>query len=97
MKTVNTCKGCDCETPCTPFETQAQYEAYDSELTGKRFIGIIANGNKTKCRNCGGKGKSSKGIVNTHHIQKSYLRGETEFTTDIVDCLKCEDCGHSWN
>jgi len=61
------------------------------------YVATIAKVNETKCRECGGKGSPSKGIVNTHHIQRSYLRGQDEFTTTMEDCLKCGDCGHSWN
>jgi hypothetical protein len=55
---------------------------------------------KTKkriCRDCGTIGKYSTGLVNFHYIRKSFLRGEVEFETKRVKCLKCPECGHSWN
>ena len=82
MKNHNTCSGCDCESLCV--------EQFP-------FPSKVAENNKTKCRDCGGKAHPSKGYINQHNIQKSYLRGEVEFETKLVDCLKCEDCGHSWN
>lgn len=51
---------------------------------------------ETTCRKCGGECKPSKGFMNKHNIRKSYLREEVEFETKIVDCLKCENCGHSY-
>ena len=45
-----------------------------------------------KCRDCGGKGKPSKGIMNFHNIRG----GSPEFSIEIMDCLKCNECGHSW-
>lgn len=51
---------------------------------------------ETSCRKCGGNGKPSKALRNYHYIDKSYLRGETEFETKLLDCIKCESCGHSW-
>lgn len=47
-----------------------------------------------ECRVCGGQGSHSKGIVNFHNVQTSDK--SKEFETKILDCLKCEDCGHSW-
>jgi hypothetical protein len=88
---TNTCNGCDCETPCTinnyPFPSKEAFEQFDKAITGI---------DKTKCRDCGGKGQPSTGYINQHNIRKSYLRGEVEFETKLVACLKCEDCGHSW-
>ena len=49
---------------------------------------------ETICRECGGNCKSSKGIVNYHNIQTQDL--SKEFETKIEDCLKCENCGHSF-
>ena len=100
MRNHNTCSGCDCETPCVeqfPFPSKEAFETFDNAITGRKYISIIAENNKTKCRDCGGKAHPSKGYINQHNIQKSYLRGEVEFETKLVDCLKCEDCGHSWN
>ena len=51
---------------------------------------------KRVCRDCGTIGKQSKGIINLHHIRKSFLRGEVEFETKMVYCIKCPNCGHSW-
>ena len=48
------------------------------------------------CRDCGTIGKPSKGITNVHNVRKSFLRGEVEFETKMVDCIKCPNCGHSW-
>lgn len=53
----------------------------------------IKNDNLDKCRECGGKAIASTGIMNFHNIRKS---GAGEFTTEIVECKKCKDCGHSW-
>ena len=49
---------------------------------------------KSICRECGGNCKPSKGIVNYHNIQTQDL--SKEFETKIEDCLKCENCGHSF-
>lgn len=46
------------------------------------------------CHKCGGNGKSSKGIMNFHNIQISDK--SKEFETKLIDCIKCESCGHSW-
>lgn len=46
-----------------------------------------------KCNKCNGNCKPSKGIINIHNLSKS---GEGEFETKIKDCLKCENCGHSF-
>ena len=51
---------------------------------------------RNQCKECGGKGTPSKGIMNFHNRTKSYLKGEVEFETKILDCIKCESCGHSW-
>lgn len=45
------------------------------------------------CRKCGGTGKLSKGIMNFHNIQRNDAK---EFETKLLDCIKCESCGHSW-
>jgi hypothetical protein len=47
-----------------------------------------------QCRKCGGLSKPSKGIMNFHNIQT--LDKTKEFETKILDCIKCESCGHSW-
>lgn len=52
---------------------------------------------KRICRDCGTIAKPSTGLVNFHYIRKSFLRGEVEFETKRVKCLKCPECGHSWN
>lgn len=46
------------------------------------------------CRKCGGNGKPSKAIMNFHNIQTQDLN--KEFETKLLDCIKCESCGHSW-
>lgn len=46
------------------------------------------------CRECNGKGKPSKGIMNYHNIQ--IQNKSKEFETVMENCIKCEDCGHSW-
>lgn len=51
---------------------------------------------RNQCKKCGGKGIPSKALRSYHNIRKSYLRGEVEFETKLVDCIKCENCGHSW-
>lgn len=48
----------------------------------------------TICRECGGNCKPSKGIMNYHNMQTDDK--SKEFTTVLEDCLKCEDCGHSF-
>lgn len=48
----------------------------------------------TICRECGGNCKHSKGIMNYHDIRTNDR--SKEFTTVLEDCLKCEDCGHSF-
>jgi len=47
-----------------------------------------------QCKKCSGKSKNSKAIQNVHNIQTQDL--SREFETNLIDCLKCEDCGHSW-
>lgn len=49
---------------------------------------------RNQCRECGGNGKPSKGIMNFHNIQTQDL--SKEFETKVLDCIKCESCGHSW-
>lgn len=46
------------------------------------------------CRKCSGTGKLSKGYMNFHNIQTQDL--SKEFETKLLDCIKCELCGHSW-
>lgn len=46
------------------------------------------------CSKCGGIGKPSKGFMNFHNIQTQDL--SKEFETKLLDCIKCESCGHSW-
>lgn len=46
------------------------------------------------CRKCSGTGKPSKGYMNFHNIQTQDL--SKEFETKLLDCIKCELCGHSW-
>ena len=48
------------------------------------------------CNKCGGNRKDSKAFRNIHNRKLSYLRGEKEFYTKILTCMKCEKCGHSW-
>jgi len=48
----------------------------------------------TICRECGGNCKPSKGLMNYHNVQTDDK--SEEFTTVLKDCLKCEDCGHSF-
>ena len=48
------------------------------------------------CRKCGGNSGPSKAIINIHHIDKSFNRGEVEFETKLINCTKCLSCGHSW-
>jgi hypothetical protein len=73
-------------------------EALPDELINTDFEGIEEEYliNSDTCRVCGGLSKKSTGIINLHNIQKSYLRGEVEFETKQIECLKCTDCGHSW-
>lgn len=56
----------------------------------------MENERNHQCRKCGGIGTPSKALVNYHFIDKSYLRGEKEFVDKLVDCIKCQSCGHSW-
>jgi len=51
---------------------------------------------RNQCRKCGGNAIPSKALMNYHYIDKSYHRGEKEFETKLLDCLKCSSCGHSW-
>jgi len=51
---------------------------------------------RNQCTKCGGQGEPSKALRNYHHVDKSYLRGEVEFETKLLDCIKCTSCGHSW-
>ena len=46
------------------------------------------------CHKCGSNGKPSKGYMNFHNIQTS--NRSKEFETKLLDCIKCESCGHSW-
>lgn len=48
------------------------------------------------CRKCNGNGKLSSGIMNFHNIQFPYDGSKSEFETKVLDCIKCESCGHSW-
>lgn len=51
--------------------------------------------NQYRCRKCGGKCKPSKGFGDayiTEQYQTMVLQGEG----NLIDCLKCEDCGHSF-
>jgi hypothetical protein len=56
-----------------------------------------------ECRECGGKAKPSKGY-GKKSISFDDFGGDagdigttqTEVTGDLIDCLKCKDCGHSW-
>lgn len=48
------------------------------------------------CRKCGGNGKPSKGYMNFHNIQFPNDKSKAEFETKLLDCIKCELCGHSW-
>lgn len=45
------------------------------------------------CKKCGGNCKPSKAFINTHNLQ---LADNKEFETKLVNCLKCESCGHSF-
>jgi len=56
----------------------------------------MENERNHQCRKCGGIGTPSKALVNYHFIDKSYIRGEKEFVDKLVDCIKCQSCGHSW-
>ncbi len=57
-----------------------------------------------ECKKCGGKCKPSKVLNNTlisldDFGNDSGLRGTTQSrvgTAKLIDCLKCEDCGHSF-
>lgn len=84
MSNLKPCSGCDCETPCT------------SPVNGDRLIAIIAKDNQNKCRVCGGEAKPSTALLNTHNVQRSFLRGEVEFETKMIGVRKCSTCGHSW-
>ena len=68
--------------------------SFPYRLTLKTKSTMVLNINQ--CRICNGTAKASKGYLNQHNIRKSYLRGEVEFETKLVNCLKCESCGHSW-
>lgn len=54
--------------------------------------------------NCGGQGKPSKALLNTLVPFNDFgndagQRGTTQSrqgTAQLVDCLKCDKCGHSW-
>lgn len=56
------------------------------------------------CKKCGGHAKPSKGLLNTLLSHSDFggdagLRGTTQTRNgpaELVDCLKCESCGHSW-
>lgn len=48
------------------------------------------------CNKCNGIGKPSKALVNFHNIRLSYRKGEKEFYTSLINCIKCQNCGHSW-
>jgi hypothetical protein len=45
------------------------------------------------CRICKGNCNPSKAFINTHNLQ---LSDNKEFETKFVNCLKCENCGHSF-
>lgn len=60
---------------------------------------------ESKCRECGGAGKASKGLKNKFVGSNDDFGNDAgqEGTTmslgkdaDLIDCLKCIDCGHSW-
>lgn len=54
-----------------------------------------------KCRKCGGQMKASKAIEQTHTSGFGFRIGNRIATVSpggpgkLVDCLKCEKCGHS--
>ena len=57
-----------------------------------------------KCRECGGQAKRSKAMLNQlvsgrGTFAKYCARGTTLSRigkAELVDCMKCADCGHSW-
>lgn len=51
---------------------------------------------KNRCKKCKGIGKPSKAFMNYHNIQHPLDGSKAEFETKLQDCIKCEDCGHSW-
>ena len=62
------------------------------ETLNKTQETIVSN----TCRKCNGISKPSKALVNFHNIRASFLRGEKEFYTKLINVNKCQDCGHSW-
>jgi len=59
---------------------------------------------KNVCRKCDGNGKPSKVLLNAMVSFNDFgndagSRGTTQArvgSASLVDCIKCEDCGHSW-
>lgn len=59
---------------------------------------------ENKCRKCGGEGKPSQAFQNTliEFVSRDSKIGDRGNTlsqsgpAELVDCLKCSSCGHSW-
>lgn len=51
--------------------------------------------NDEKCRKCGGNTKWSKAFGNAY-IVELHQTTIVEGGGDLIACLKCEDCGHSF-
>lgn len=57
--------------------------------------------NHVKCRKCGGQGKKGQALQNNFSgipdfPGDSIVTMSPDGTANLIDCLKCEDCGHSW-
>jgi hypothetical protein len=61
-------------------------------------------GKEKECRECGGNSKNSKVLLNTLVSFNDFgndagQRGTTVSrvgSPNLVECQKCENCGHSW-
>jgi hypothetical protein len=59
---------------------------------------------RNQCKKCGGEGKPSKALNNTIVYYDDFGKdagsrgttGSRQGTAQLVDCIKCKSCGHSW-
>ena len=52
--------------------------------------------NEIKCKKCGGSVKESKGYGNAYSLNGDDTRTILQGKGDLIDCLKCVECGHSF-
>lgn len=77
--------------------TKEEFNILDADNFTKylKILGKYPTVNQSNiCNKCNGVGKPSKALYNTHNIQTQDL--SKEFETKLINCIKCENCGHSW-